>query len=118
MPEISRRPSVTTAILGQLDRDEAEELVFDVAITNHGEQDERLAIDYVIHYRKANGATAPRVFKLATRSLKPDENTAITRRQSFRPITTRKHYPGMHAVELQVSGTRYGRSEFTLLPPG
>jgi 3-methyladenine DNA glycosylase AlkC len=105
-------PDVRTAALA-----DGGELVFEASITNLGPDTERLAIDYVIHYRKANGSTAPKVFKLAIRSLKPGETMEIVRRQSFRPITTRKHYPGKHAIELQVNGTRHGRTEFTLLPP-
>jgi len=105
-------PDVLTAELA-----DGGELVFGASITNLGADTERLAIDYVIHYRKGNGSTAPKVFKLAVRSLKPGETMEIVRRQSFRPITTRKHYPGGHAIELQVNGTRYGRTEFTLLPP-
>jgi hypothetical protein len=105
-------PDVRTTVLA-----DGGELVFEASITNLGAGTERLAIDYVIHYRKANGGTAPKVFKLAIRSLKPGEAIQIAARKSFRAITTRKHYPGVHAIELQVNGARYGRSEFTLLPP-
>jgi hypothetical protein len=38
----------------------------------------------------------------------------VTRSQKFRPVTTRRHYPGEHALELQVNGARYGRAQFTL----
>jgi hypothetical protein len=38
----------------------------------------------------------------------------VTRSQPFRPVTTRRHYPGEHALELQVNGARYGRAQFTL----
>ncbi|HEY0536892.1 MAG TPA: DNA alkylation repair protein [Actinoallomurus sp.] len=96
---------------------EGDDLEFDSSITNNGDDEARLLIDYVIHYRKANGATAPRVFKLSTRSLKPGETLTITRRHSFKVISTRRHHPGPHAVEMQVNGVRHGRGDFTLTKP-
>ncbi|PVE09009.1 DNA alkylation repair protein [Streptomyces scopuliridis] len=89
-------------------------LVFGVDLTNEGPRPVRLAVDYVIHYRKANGTTAPRVFKLTTRTLAAGERLALERRHSFRPITTRRHYPGEHALEIQVNGRRSGRAAFVV----
>jgi 3-methyladenine DNA glycosylase AlkC len=73
-----------------------------------------LAIDYLIHHRKANGTTAAKTFKLTTRSLAPRERMTISKSHSFKPITTRRYYPGAHAVELQVNGRRLGYAEFQL----
>jgi hypothetical protein len=33
------------------------------------------------------------------------------------PLTTRRHYLGQHALELQVNGTRHGHVSFDLLMP-
>ncbi|MFJ5112546.1 DNA alkylation repair protein [Streptomyces sp. NPDC088551] len=87
-------------------------LAFGVDLTNAGPQPVRLAVDYVIHYVKANGTTSPRVFKLTTRTLAAGERLALERRHSFRPITTRRHYPGEHALEIQVNGRRSGKATF------
>jgi 3-methyladenine DNA glycosylase AlkC len=89
-------------------------IAFAVAVTNPGDQPVRVAIDYVVHYRKANGSLAPKVFKLSTRTLEPGERYEAVRKQSFAPITTRKHYSGEHAIELQVNGVAYGRTTFVL----
>jgi 3-methyladenine DNA glycosylase AlkC len=82
------------------------ELVFASVVANEGETQARLVIDYVIHYRKANGQTAPKVFKLSVRTLAPGERVAVHKRHSFKPISTRKHYVGPHAIEIQVNGAR------------
>ncbi|HEX5400940.1 MAG TPA: hypothetical protein VFX16_01415 [Pseudonocardiaceae bacterium] len=37
----------------------------------------------------------------------------IERRQSFRPIRTRRYHPGEHALELQINGHRFGHADFT-----
>ncbi|MDT7598996.1 MAG: hypothetical protein QOK26_1073, partial [Pseudonocardiales bacterium] len=90
------------------------ELSFDFSLRNNGAEPIRLAIDYVIHHRKANGALTPKVFKLTTRTLEPGAGTTIARTHSFRLISTRRYYPGEHAIEIQVNGTRHGRREFVL----
>ena len=92
------------------------ELHFDLTITNTADTAATVAIDYVIHYRKADGRTAPKVFKLSSRRLAPGAEIAINRRHSFQDRSTRRHHPGMHAVELQVNGQRHGRSDFLLSP--
>lgn len=96
---------------------EGDELPFSFTVTNGGAADAALAIDYVVHYRKANGTLAPKVFKLATRTLAPGESESFARVRSFKPITTRRHHAGPHAIEIQVNGRRHGRAEFELLPP-
>ena len=91
------------------------ELWFDATVENRGPEPATLAIDYVVHFRKADGSLAPKVFKkLATRTLGPGGSAAFTHRRSFAPVTTRVHYPGEHAIELQVNGVRHGRATFRL----
>ena len=82
------------------------ELVFEGVIVNEGSQSARLVIDYVVHYQKANGTLAPKVFKLSATTLQPGERLTVRKRHSFKPISTRKHYPGSHSLGLQVNGAR------------
>lgn len=92
-----------------------EELTFTCTLEHGGDAPVELAIDYVVHYVKASGKTAPKVFKLTTRTLAPGERVTLTARRSFVERTTRRHHPGVHALELQVNGRRYGRAEVRLL---
>lgn len=114
-------PPAALAVTGPLLREpriaEQGEIFFDATIVNTSAREARVAIDYVIHYRKANGRTAPKVFKLSERRLGPGERIDIGRRHSFRDLSTRRHHPGLHAIELQVNGERYGRAEFILGAP-
>lgn len=82
---------------------------FTAALRNTGTEPARLAIDYVIHHRKANGASSTKVFKLTTRELDPGEQFTIDREHSFRPITTRRYYPGEHAVASRSTASRRPR---------
>lgn len=90
------------------------ELAFTFSVRNAGDKTTKLAVDYVIHHRKASGKLTPKVFKLAIRTLAPGETTTISRRHSFRPISTRRYYPGVHVLEIQVNGAKLHRHEFEL----
>lgn len=74
----------------------------------------RLAIDYVVHHRKANGSQAPKAFKLTTTTLEPGQTFDVRRSHTFRPITTRRYYSGPHAITLQINGVGTARAEFEL----
>jgi 3-methyladenine DNA glycosylase AlkC len=95
-----------------------ESLEFTFDARNHGADEVRLAIDYVVHHVKANGTLAPKVFKLTTRTLGPGESIRLAKRHSFKPISTRRYYPGEHALELQINGRPFGRATFTLSTEG
>jgi 3-methyladenine DNA glycosylase AlkC len=86
--------------------------LFEIKSTSPQSQD--LVIDYIIHHVKANGKLAPKVFKLTKKTLKAGETLLLAKRHSFRPISTRKYYPGKHMLEIQVNGAKYGKVEFEL----
>ncbi|MDF7823194.1 DNA alkylation repair protein [Pontiellaceae bacterium B12227] len=73
-----------------------------------------IVIDYAIHHVKASGKTAPKVFKFRTLEIGPGETMELSKKHAIRPITTRKYYPGEHAVEILINGKTFGRVDFTL----
>ena len=88
------------------------ELGFTFEVANTGTEDVRLAVDYVVHYRKANGSLSAKVFKVSTLTLASGESRSLSKRHAFRQMTTRVHHPGVHALEVQINGAVYGRTEF------
>jgi 3-methyladenine DNA glycosylase AlkC len=89
-------------------------LGFEFDVTNTGETAARLAVDYLVYYVKANGTLSPKVFKLTTTTLQAGQTMRMRKRHNFHPMTTRVHYPGAHALELQINGVRYARTDFDL----
>ncbi|MFE3737009.1 DNA alkylation repair protein [Streptomyces sp. NPDC059134] len=87
---------------------------FTASIRNTGDHQARLAIDYIVHHRKANGSQTGKTFKLTTRNLAPDEEIEVTREHSFKPITTRRYHSGPHAISLQINGVESDRADFEL----
>jgi 3-methyladenine DNA glycosylase AlkC len=83
-------------------------------ITSTSRATQRLVVDYVIHYIKARGVVSPKVFKWAELTLDPRATVALTKRQTLRDFTTRRHCPGRHCVELQINGHRLAATAFQL----
>lgn len=94
-----------------------ETLEFSFDLTSLKSFDQKLAIDYKIHYVKKSGQQAPKVFKLKELVLPGNQRTAISKSQTFKDFTTRKHYPGVHAVEIMINGSSMGRMDFGLRIP-
>jgi len=84
----------------------------DLCSTHHEPQ--QLMVDYRLHFVKANGSSTPKVFKLARKTLHPGETLTIEKKHSFKPITTRRYYPGEHAVAIQINGQILAKQTFTL----
>lgn len=91
-----------------------DQIEFQFHITSQEKKPCSLMIDYVMHFMKANGKTAPKVFKLAQRTIAPGETIELKAKRSFKPLTTRKYYPGQHEIALQINGTIFGEKGFWL----
>ncbi|MEL7003697.1 MAG: DNA alkylation repair protein [Bacteroidota bacterium] len=90
------------------------ELTVDFALCNNDKTPANLVVDYIMHFVKANGTTAPKVFKIANITLEPNETRKLSKRHTIKPITTRKYYSGTCHVELQVNGLKLGKESFEL----
>jgi len=79
------------------------------------DNDNLLMVDYVVHFQKASGKQAPKVFKWLDRSFTHKNQQTISRMHSFKKISTRKYYPGTHRLEVMVNGIKKAQIEFELL---
>ena len=82
---------------------------------NAGDREVALLLDFRVHYRKADGRLSAKTFKWTSGALAPGERLATVKKLSTEPRSTRRHYPGMHAVELLVNGETHPVGEFELL---
>ena len=90
------------------------EVAFDVA--NPTRAAKRAVVDFRIHYVKANGRPAPKVFKLRVVELAPGQSVRVAKGVSLADMTTRRHYPGRHVVEALVDGRAVALGAFELQP--
>lgn len=91
-------------------------LELSAAIASRSAQSQRLVIDYVVHYARAGGTASEKVFKWKTADLPPRAMLALTKRQTIRDFSTRRHHAGLHRVELQINGRRLAETSFVLSP--
>ena len=75
---------------------------------------ERLAVDLVVHYMKANGRSAPRTFKLKTLQLGPEGRVELAKTLSLAQMTTRRHHPGPHRLQVLINGRPIDLGHFQL----
>lgn len=75
---------------------------------------QRLVIDLVVHYVKANGATSPKVFKGWTIDLAAGESRELCKSLSMRDVSIRRHFPGAHRLAVQVNGAVLAERGFVL----
>lgn len=94
-----------------------EAIEFSFRLQSKSRQPQQLAVDYRLHYVKASGGTAPKVFKLCELTLAPGAAQTVGKRQTLRNFTTRRHYSGRHRIEIQVNGRILAHGYFDLRIP-
>ncbi len=87
---------------------------FEVTLRSTSGEPQRWAVDYAVHHRKARGGTSPKVFKGRAKDVAPGRAVELARNHSFKKVTTRRYYPGTHAIEVLVNGESVARAEFEL----
>ncbi len=85
------------------------------ALCNRLSRPQDLLVDLQVHYMKANGSPSAKVFKLKTLRLEPRATVQLQKTLSLAEMTTRKHYPGNHLVEVLVNGKPLPLGSFNLL---
>jgi 3-methyladenine DNA glycosylase AlkC len=72
-------------------------------------------LDYAINFVRANGKSNRKVFKLKVLSNVSDFK--MDKKHRFKPISTRKYYPGMHTIEILANGETIATETFELKKP-
>jgi len=105
---------VTSLVLGADVVQIGEQLDFSCTLTSNADEVQSFVLDYAVHHVKANGKTRAKVFKLKNIKLKAGASIELHKKHSFRKITTRKYYSGIHTIELLVNGKSVAKQDFTL----
>lgn len=88
-------------------------LEFSTQIHNKNRKNVSLRIEYAIHFRNQKGTTSKKVFKLSEKICTPG-NHIFKRRHSLRQMTTRKHHPGSHKMDIIINGETQLSHKFML----
>ncbi len=85
-------------------------LVFKTVITNRSTAGKYI-VDYILEFKKKSGSRE-KVFKLATFTLKANEQREISGKIVLKDYSTRKITLGEHSLSLQINGKRHKKSHF------
>lgn len=91
------------------------EFEFELLLDKSSAKKNLLMVDYVVHFQKANGKQAAKVFKWLDRSFSSAVKEKVLKKHSFKKISTRKYYSGAHKLEIIVNGIIKAQIEFELL---
>ena len=75
------------------------------------EEGGKARLEYAVSYVKANGKQSRKVFKQTENEYAPG-TYSFKRRHSFADMSTRRHYPGTHRVEIVVNGEEKASADF------
>ncbi|KOS08235.1 DNA alkylation repair protein [Flavobacterium akiainvivens] len=90
------------------------EMLFSFSLRNSVKTRKKVRLEYAIYFQKANRTLAKKVFKISEKMLEENQQTDISKKHSFRFITTRKYYAGLHQIAIIINGIEHDRLDFTL----
>ena len=74
----------------------------------------KIRIEYVLDFVRLNNKSTKKVFKIAE-GIYTQKSKKIKKQYSFKTISTRKYYPGIHQISIVVNGVVLKTKEFTLV---
>nr|MBP8285726.1 DNA alkylation repair protein [Rhodoferax sp.] len=77
-------------------------------------QPQRVMVDLAVHYIKANGQGSAKVFKLKALELAAGQSAPLAKTLSLAEMSTRRHFPGWHRVDVILNGQAQGLGGFEL----
>jgi 3-methyladenine DNA glycosylase AlkC len=90
-------------------------LEFQYEIENLEIQEVSIRLEYRIYFLRENGTLYPKTFKIAEKKLTQNETYKNIKKHSFKLITTRKFYSGIHKITFLVNGKELVTEDFCLL---
>lgn len=87
-------------------------VVMTFALRSTARETQELLVDVAVHFVKANGRSAPKVFKLKRVALPPRARVELRASFSLAVHTTRTPRPGRHVVDVIVNGTVMNAGSF------
>jgi len=94
--------------------EKGENIEFSFKLESKKQQLGKLRIEYVIDFMKKNGTQSRKVFKLSESQNQTNEKI-INKSHSFKKISTRSYYAGIHSLAILVNGHELSCIEFLLI---
>lgn len=112
---IVKKVKIENFKISKLEVKVGDSLEFSFNLLNSNDKKTKIRLEYGIYYQKANGTLTKKVHKISEKEYTGNSTTPITRRHSFRIVTTRKFHLGLHQVAVIVNGNEYEKHSFELI---
>jgi 3-methyladenine DNA glycosylase AlkC len=89
-----------------------EKVKFEIEILNPSDHTAGALVDLRVHFVKASGSTSGKVFKGSQLEMGPGQSNTVRKSISLAQQSTRKHYPGMHRLEILLNGVPHPGGTF------
>lgn len=89
-------------------------LNFNFIFFSREKQSTQFRLEYGIDYLTRSGKVSRKIFKITENVFEPFDSIAIHRKQSFKDLTTRKHFKGKHYLRILANGKELAGSEFSV----
>lgn len=90
-------------------------LEFSFNLLNNNKKKAKIRLEYGIYYQKANGTLTKKVHKISEKEYAENSTKQITRKHSFKVVTTRKLHLGLHQVAVIINGNEFDKHDFELM---
>lgn len=87
-------------------------LNFSIGFVNREKKVTPYRLEYAIDYLTSSGKRSNKIFKITENEFAAGETITILRKQSFKNLTTRKHFKGKHTLTILSNGKKVGAKEF------
>lgn len=87
-------------------------LTFKISFVNNEKKTTAYRLEYGIDYLTSTGKRSNKVFKITENQFDAGKAVTISRKQSFKNRTTRKHFKGKHTLSIFSNGIKIGSKEF------
>lgn len=90
-------------------------LYFSFTVINKGTSPFKTRLEYVINFITSTGKRSRKIFFIRELNISPGASHSYTRKQRFKDLTTRKHYPGKHTISLVINGKEMELKHFYVI---
>ena len=90
-------------------------LDFSFKLLNNNNKKTKIRLEYGLYYQKANGTLSKKVHKISEKEYAENSATQITRKHSFKVVTTRVLHLGLHQVSVIINGNEFEKYDFELI---
>ena len=90
-----------------------EKVEFSFTLSTNKKNSGLLRIEYIVEFVRQNNKTGKKVFKISEGRY-ADNERKITKKYSFKPISTRRYYVGKHSVSVVVNGIVLSTKKFII----